>query len=102
MGGREQRNTIADLRAVVGEAQVEDVRALDFLELSEGFLELQVRRVELSLVQVVIDGLARDRVAKGYFDMHECPGKALTSVIVELGSGAFVLEERKGDKRHLR
>ena len=102
MRGREQRLPVADLRGVVDVAEVQDVGALDFLELGKRFLKLQVGRVELRLVQIVIDGLAGDRVAQRHLDMHKRPCEALARVVVELSRSAFVLEERQADERHLR
>ena len=101
MNGREKGNTIADDRLLIGGAEVEDVRALDFLELGECLLEFQVRRVELRLVEIVVDGFAGDRVAERDFQVDECPSKSLASVVVELSRGAFVFQIGKGHKRHL-
>ena len=101
MRGREQRDAVADDRCDVGGAEVQDVGALDFLELGERFLELQVGRIELRLVEQVIDGLAGDGVAQRHLDMHERPGETFAGVVVELGGGTLVLEEGQRHEGHL-
>src|ERR1700685_307078 len=102
MQGREKRLAVADDRLLVGSAEIEDVGALDFLELRKGFLQFQVRGVELSLVEIVVDGFAGDGVAESDFQMDEGPSESFTGIVVELSRCTFVFQIGKSDERHLR
>src|SRR5882724_3557722 len=97
----EQSLAVADLAGIVDVSQIENVGSLDFLELGKRLLQLQIGRIELSLVQIVIDRLTGDRVSEGNFDMHKCPREALAGIVVELSCRTLIFEEWQRDKCHL-
>ena len=95
-----QRDAIARNGRIVCRRGVQQIGAVDFLRLREGFHEAQVRRRELRLVQVVVDRLARDRVAKADFDVLLIVDEALAGVVVELNRAALGLELREPKEPH--
>ncbi len=101
MRGGQECLPVTNLRRIVGRRRVQDVSALNFLELGEGFLKLQIRRIELGFVEVIVDRLAGDRIAKSNFLMDEVPDKPLAGIVVELGGRALVLEVRQTHEAHL-
>ena len=100
MSGRAKRDTVTADVGVVGRGRVQDVRAVDFLGLLEGLHQAEVRGLELRLVQVVIDGFARDGITKGNFVMLLVVHITLTSAVVEGGLAAFGLQLGKTEVAH--
>jgi hypothetical protein len=85
---------------IVDSRRVEQVRAVDFLRLSEGVHQAEVARVELALVEVVVDGFASDRVAKADLDVFLIVDEAFASAGVERGLAAFGLQLREAEEPH--
>ena len=79
-------------RSVVRFSGVEDVGAVDFLGLMERFHKAEVRRMELRLIEVVVDGFARNRIAKSDFSMLLVIDVAFASAVIESGLAAFRLQ----------
>ena len=100
MGGGAEGHAVAADGAVVGLRGIEDVRAVEFFGLVEGLHEAEVRRGELALVEVVVDGFAGDRVAEADFDVFLVVDEAFASRIVEGGLAAFCLELGVAEEPH--
>src|SRR5581483_9246390 len=101
MGGVKQRLAVTADGGIVGRAVVEDVEALVLPELLERLGKPHVGGLELALVEIVADGLARPRVAKPDLVGGGVVDVTLAGVVVELGGAAFLLELRIAQKRHL-
>jgi hypothetical protein len=75
---REERLAVAAESCLVDEAEVEDAGRVDFLRLVEGFLQTKVRRIELRLVEIVVDRRPGDGIAERDFQMRLVVDEALT------------------------
>ena len=93
--------TITTDRRIVGRGGVQHVGAVDFLGLLKGFNQAQVRRVELRLVQVVVDRLAGNSIPQGDFSVFLVVHKTLTSARVERSLTTFGLQLREAQIPHL-
>ena len=91
VGGAQSLAVTADGR-IVRRSGVQHVCAVDFLRLLEGLDQAEVRRMELGLVQVVINRLASDGVAESDLGVLLIVDVAFASRVVEGGLAAFGLE----------
>lgn len=91
MGRREQRHAITTNIGIISRASIEDVRGVDFLGLLERLHKAVVGGAEFALVEIVVNGLAGDRVAKTNLKVLSIVGIALTSRVIERGGSAFLL-----------
>ena len=68
----------------------------------EALDQAQVRRVELRLVEVVVNGFASDRITKADFRMFLVVNVTLTGAVVESGLTAFSLQLGKTQEAEFR
>ena len=100
MGRGAKSHTVTANSRVIRLSGVQDVRAVDFLGLMEALNQAEVRRHELGLVEVVVDGLAGDRVAESNFSMLLVVHVTLASAVVESSLAAFSLQLRQAEEPH--
>ena len=100
MVSRAQSLAVTTDGRIIRRRSVEDVGSVDFLRLLEGLDQTEVRRSELGLVEVVVDSLASDRVAKGDFRVLLVVDEPLTSAVIEGGLATFSLELGETQETH--
>src|SRR5262245_31451193 len=95
-----QRHAIAASRSIVGRAGIEHVRRIEFLGLLEALHQAIVVWPEFRLVEIVVDRLARNSVAKADLKVLGIVEEPLAGGIVERSRTTFRLELRKAQITH--
>src|SRR5512139_596229 len=100
MGRREEGYAVAADGGVKRGAGIEDVGPVNLFGLYKAFHKAVIRRSELCLVQVVVNGLAGDSVTKTNLVMFLVVHISLASGVVERGWRTFVLQLRVAKVPH--